>query len=309
MCPWERTERRAMLEGVELVAVMRDVLVAAGARAGVSTADARLLRAGSNVLFVLAGGVVARISRPGGRIVAGREIRMARWLAGAGLPVVRALEGVDQPTLIGDHAVTWWEELPEHRPASPGELGAMLRALHSVPIPADLGLVACEPLAGITARIDAVAWLDMADREWLRGFAAELCAEYQTLPTGLPDCVVHGDAWQGNVAVPWGGAPVLLDLEHVGVGRPEWDLVSLAVDHTDFGRIDAEEYREFVRAYGGYDVIGWAGYRTLAAIRELRWTTFVLRLGDMDAGAAREGLHRLSCLRGEVERPWRWAAY
>jgi hypothetical protein len=37
--------------------------------------------------------------------------------------------------------------------------------------------------------------------------------------------------------------PILLDLEHVSIGGPEWDLISVAVDRTDFERISAEDYR------------------------------------------------------------------
>jgi hypothetical protein len=50
------------------------------------------------------------------------------------------------------------------------------------------------------------------------------------------------------------GSPILLDLESVSIGHPDWDLISFAVDHVDFARVDDQQYRAFVDAYGGRDV-------------------------------------------------------
>lgn len=286
-----------------------DVLTAAGAKAGVRTEDATLIRDGSNTLFALPGNVIARVGRPGGQAVAEREVRASRWLAANGIPVVRTLPGVDQPTVVGGRAVTWWVRLPEHRNATPAELGAVLRALHALPIPHELALPQVDPFDGLTDRIGAATWLPNEDRSWLHEEVERLRVEHAALPPGLPPCVVHGDAWQGNVAVPQGGPPVLLDLEHIGVGRPEWDLVSLAVDYTDFNRISSSDYRDFVNSYGGYDVTEWPGYRTLATIRELRWAGFTLSKAVTSRDAANEAQHRVACLRGEVSRPWSWSAF
>lgn len=152
------------------------------------------------------------------------------------------------------------------------------------------------------------AHLSKDDRGWLAEHLSALRVDYADLPAGLPRRVIHGDAWQGNVIVPDGGEPTLLDLDHVSVGPPEWDLVPLAVDHTDFARISTVDYGAFVDAYGS-DVTSWAGYRTLAAIRELRWTVFALSKADTGSAAAGEAEHRISCLRGQIPRPWTWAAF
>jgi len=120
--------------------------------------------------------------------------------------------------------------------------------------------------------------------------------------------VIHGDAWQGNVAVPDFGRPILLDLEMVSLGRREWDLVQIAVDYTDFARLTDEDYRSFVAAYGGYDVTSVSGYRTIADLQELRWGCFALGKSDRSAEAAREARHRIACLRGDLARPWSWTA-
>jgi aminoglycoside phosphotransferase (APT) family kinase protein len=120
--------------------------------------------------------------------------------------------------------------------------------------------------------------------------------------------VLHGDAWQGNVAVAESGETILLDLENVSVGRQHWDLVQVAADHTDFARITDDEYLSFVESYDGFDVTQLADYRTLADIAELRWTCFALMRAATSSNAAHEARHRIACLRGEYPRPWTWNA-
>lgn len=287
----------------------RDVLSAAGVRAGLSTTEAKLIRDGTNVIYRIPCGVVARVGPPGSQVVAERQIGASRWLSDAGVPVVRALSGIDQPTVVGDRPVTWWTELPEHRYATPSELGRVLAQLHSLAVPDSPRLPVVDPFDGLADSIDRGTALPGDDRTWLRDLLERLRGEYIALAPGLPQRVVHGDAWQGNVIVPDRGGPVLLDLDHLGIGPREWDLISLAVDYTDFSRIAHSDYQAFVSAYGGYDMTTWSGYRTLATIRELRWTVFVLGKADVNEKAADEARHRVACLRGEITRPWSWSAF
>jgi Phosphotransferase enzyme family len=287
----------------------RRLLDAAGSLAGLATEGAELIRDGANIMYRLPQGIVARIGRDGTTDTARREIWASRWLAQSGLRVVTALPDVKQPTVVADQPVTWWRLLPPHRPASPAELGTVLRDLHALPIPAGAPLPVLEPFAGLDERIGSAPSLAADDIGWLQQHLAGLRTAYEQLPPGLPTCVVHGDAWQGNIAVVEDGQPILLDLETMSIGRPEWDLISLAVDHTDFERITAEEYVDFVNASGGFDITTWPGYRTLAAIRELRWFSFVLSKAASDERAAVESRHRLACLRGEISRPWTWSAF
>jgi aminoglycoside phosphotransferase (APT) family kinase protein len=120
--------------------------------------------------------------------------------------------------------------------------------------------------------------------------------------------VIHGDAWQGNVAVSGSGTSTLLDLEHVSIGHRQWDLVPLAVDYVDFARLTADDYETFVRSYG-HDVTGEPEFRLLADIQELRWVGFVLSKAGANPAASREARHRVACLRGDVPKPWTWAAF
>jgi hypothetical protein len=285
-----------------------DVLSAAARIAGLDVTGADLIRDGSNVMYRLPGGVVARIGRPGSQDTAEREVLVSRWLTKSGLPVVQALADVPQPVVARGRPVTWWRLLPAHRSATPAELGAVLRSFHALLVPEEPKLPEHDPFAHLDRRITDAYGLDIDDRAWLQGHLAELRRRYRDLAVPGPDGVIHGDAWQGNVAVPGSGSPILLDLEMVSLGHREWDLVQIAVDHTDFARITPEEYRSFVAAYGGYDVTSAPGYRTFADVQELRWVCFALGKADTRPDAADQARHRIACIRGDVPRPWSWAA-
>jgi hypothetical protein len=285
-----------------------NVLRTAARIAGVDATDAEMIRDGSHVMYRLRGDVAARVGKPGTADTAEREVKVAAWLAASGLSVTQPVLDVSQPVVVDSRPVTWWRLLPEHRAATPAELGSMLRALHALPVPTSPPLPTADPLADLD-QIGRAPGLDADDRVWLTRHAADLRERYRRLSLGEPRHVIHGDAWQGNVAVPTAGAPILLDLEHVAIGHPDWDLIQLGVDYTDFARIDKQEYRAFVRAYGGYDVTATPGFRVIADIQELRWTRFVLSKAESSAAAAREARHRIACLQGEEPRPWTWAAF
>jgi len=287
----------------------RRVLDAAAGAAGMDATGAVLIRDGSNVLFQLVGGVVARIGRPGSQETAAREVQVARWLATTNVCAVPALDGVPQPTVVSNRPVTWWELLPPHRPGTTAELGAVLRALHALPPPDDPMLPVHDPFAGLGVQLGGTTVLDDSDLAWLLAHLDRLRGQYRTLGSTDASRVVHGDAWQGNVAVPRGGRPILLDFEHVCLGQPDWDLVPIAVDYTDFARLTAEDYSAFVDAYGGHDVTSTEGFRVLAEIQELRWVSYVLSKASDGTAARAETRHRIACLRGEVPRPWTWAAF
>jgi hypothetical protein len=293
---------------VDLTAI-DEVLQTAARIAGVDATSAVVIRDGSHVMYRLRGDVVARVGRPGTAETAEREVAAARWLATAGLSVTRTIEDIAQPVVVDDRPVTWWRLLPEHRAATPAELGSVLRALHAVPMPTTPRLPTSDPVAVLDQLIVGTPGLDAEDRGWLVDHVADLRARYRRLPLGEPRHVIHGDAWQDNVAVPAVGAPILLDLEHISIGHPDWDLIQLAVDYADFARIDEQQYRSFVHAYGGYDVTETPGFRILADIQELRWTNFVIGKSASNEAAGREVRHRIACLRGAVPRPWAWTAF
>ncbi|WP_285663504.1 phosphotransferase family protein [Actinorhabdospora filicis] len=245
------------------------------------------------------------MTRAGQVAIAHREVAVAGWLAASGVPAVRP---ADLPvSIVGEHAVTWWQDLGPHARGDLNDLADLLRRLHALPIPADLDLPPLAPFTRLLDRIEAAELLPEDGRAWLLDRAAELREAYQALPDGLAACVVHGDAWRGNVAVTTEG-PVLLDLERTTVGPPEWDLASVGVSHTTSGLLSHTEWTAFCEAYG-HDVLDWPGYPVLAGIRELRRTTFAWQAASSGPEALAEARLRLECLQGRHgPRPWPWAS-
>jgi aminoglycoside phosphotransferase len=184
----------------------------------------------------------------------------------------------------------------------------MLRALHTLPPPATFKLTIYDPFAGLQERIASAATVGEDDRTWLFEHYATLEKQYDELPDSQSLCVIHGDAWQGNLIVPSSGVATVLDLDKVSVGRREWDLIQVAVDFADFERVGQNEYESFVTAYGGYDVTDWPGFRVLADIQELRWVGFALSLAAGSDRAAAEAQRRIACLTGLMPKPWTWGA-
>jgi aminoglycoside phosphotransferase (APT) family kinase protein len=284
------------------------ILAVAAQEAGIGISGHELIRDGSNVMYRLSGDIVARVGQPGTADVAEREVQVSRWLTKAGLSVVQALEDVQQPTVVSNRPVTWWKLLPKHRSAMPAELAEILQSLHALDVPTNLDLPVHDPFVKLDRKLDALPGVLDDDREWLAMHLARLRDKYSQLAHSGEPCVIHGDAWQGNVAVPESASPVLLDLEMVSIGDREWDLIQIAVDYNDFARLTTDDYRAFVHAYGGYDVLQSPRFRVFADIQELRWVCFALSKSTVSAHAATEARHRLACLRGEVPRPWSWNA-
>lgn len=279
-------------------------LADACAQVGVEHAGAECVRLGENAIFALSGQVVARIARPGATATARREIRVARWLAEHAIPAVTALDGIDQPVEVSGRAVTFWRQLAPHRHGTPVELAALLRRLHGLAPPPDLAEL--DPFVRLTERIDAAATLDDGARAWLREHLANLRDRYPCRPAGLPACVVHGDAWVGNVVTTAEGHTMLLDLERCSVGPPEWDLVSTAIKYTSFAWIPEQEYHDFADRYG-HDVTNWQGFELFRDLRELRMACYVAQHAAENPSTRREAALRIACLRGlRGSRPWSW---
>ncbi|MFF4198971.1 phosphotransferase family protein [Nonomuraea sp. NPDC050227] len=284
------------------------VLDVASRRAGLDPSGAELMRLGENALFRLPGGIVARISRRDQVAAAAREVAVARWLKANHVPAVQAWPDIDQPIEVDGRAVTWWQELPPHRHGTALKVATALRRLHDLPPPTDFDIGRLDPFVRLAERIDRAITLTEADRAWMRTHLDELKARYVDLPEGLPETVVHGDAWIGNVVSTDADTAVLLDLERCSIGPPEWDLTSTAVKAFTLAGITAEDYDTFARTYGR-DVTAWAGFETLRDIREFRMTCMAAQVAAENPLRHDEVLLRLACLRGRHgSRPWTWTA-
>lgn len=286
-----------------------EALQRAASQAGLDAAGARLLRNGTNAIYLLPNtGVVARVGRSGTAENAARQVQIASWLSANGIEANLPINGLELAIVAG-RPVSWWTPIPTHRHATPAELGTVLRRLHSLPAPTTIDLPTLDMVGHVTERIASARALSISDRDWLQDRLARLDTDQAATEVLHSRHLVHGDAWQGNLVVPDGGSPILLDFDNVSIGHPAWDLIPLAVDHEDFARISSGDYAAFVAAYGGYDVRLSPWFRTLADLQELRWTAFVADKAADNPDAAGEVSHRLACLRGEIPRPWKWAAF
>ena len=291
-----------MSAGPGITAALRD----ACAVAGLGTAGAEPVRIGENAIFRLRGGVIARISRPGQQVAARREVEVSRWLSSSGITAVTAIAGIAQPVETGERSVTFWEELPPHRHGTPAEVAGTLKRLHALPVPGNVPLAALDPFIRLEERVSGAATITRDDRQWLLSRAGELKHQWAALIPALAVCVVHGDAWAGNVVAAGDGTVILLDLERCSVGPPEWDLVSTAVKHLTCGLIDHGEYQHFCQTYGT-DVTRWEQFEIARDIRELRMTSYIAQLAATNKIYAQEASLRVDSLRGRNgPRPWPW---
>ncbi|MFF7261827.1 aminoglycoside phosphotransferase family protein [Streptomyces sp. NPDC008159] len=278
----------------------RDVLVASGVLPG-AAGDARLLALGENAVFA-AGDLVVKVGRDAELLDrARRELRIAAWLAGAGVPAVRAAEA--EALLVQGHPVTVWHRLPDPvRPAGARDLAELLRLVHALPSP-EVDLPRRELLGGVERWLrlagDAV---DPADAAYLRerrdGFAAAAAALVPHLPPGP----IHGDALPRNLHVGPDG-PLLVDLETFSGDLREHDLVVMALSHDRYG-LPAEEYDAFTAAYG-WDVRAWEGCSVLRGARETASCAWVAQHAPSNPKALAEFERRVASLR-DGDETVRW---
>ncbi|WP_033213118.1 phosphotransferase enzyme family protein [Kitasatospora phosalacinea] len=282
------------------------LLQEACAPAGIDPAGASLLALGQNAVFDLpAEGLVAKVGRtPGGAPRAERELALAGWLDGAGVPVVRPAAGT--VAVVREHPVTWWHRLaPAVRPARPVDLAPLLRALHALgPAPVPLGrreLLA--PVEGWLAA--AEGHVDPADTAFLRARKESFVTAIAGLSPVLPPGPIHGDALPRNVHVTPDG-PVLLDLEYMASDLREHDLVVLALSQDRYG-VPAEEVAAFDSAYG-WDVREWPGFAVLRGARETASAAWVAQQAAGNPAAAAEFRRRVDSLRDGATAV-RWFAF
>ncbi|MFS4109336.1 phosphotransferase enzyme family protein [Streptomyces sp. PD-S100-1] len=278
----------------------RGVLAAANVVAGAAD-GARLLALGENAVFA-AGDLVVKVGRDAELLDrARRELRIARWLAEAGVPAVRSAEG--EALLVEGHPVTVWHRLPDPvRPAEPRDLAELLRVVHALPAPG-FALPPRELLGGVERWLrlagDAI---DPADAAYLRerrdGFAAAAAALVPHLPPGP----IHGDALPRNVHIGPDG-PVLVDLETFAADLREHDLVVMALSRDRYG-LPAEAYDAFTAAYG-WDVREWAGCSVLRGARETASCAWVAQHAPANPKALTEFERRVASLR-EGDESVRW---
>ncbi|MFI6227718.1 phosphotransferase [Micromonospora echinospora] len=277
----------------------------------VSISGGELIRLGENAVFWLSSRtVVARVGRGDARAAeAEREIKVARWLAGASVPTVRPLE-IAQPLRVGDHFVTLWESVgDEISYGTPAELASLLRQLHALEPPADVTLPRADPFRRARCCLANATALADEDKLFIGVLLDRLANRYTRLTFALRPGVVHGDANVCNVFRDRRGRPVLGDLDTVAVGPRELDLVPAALYYDRLGWHSVSEYREFVDSYG-FDVLDWPGYDLLADALEAEMVTWLAQNAGQDERAGQELANRVRTLRTDSSRalwvPFLW---
>ncbi|MEU6006151.1 aminoglycoside phosphotransferase family protein [Streptomyces sp. NPDC047453] len=278
----------------------REVLAGTGVLPGPAR-DARLLALGENAVFA-AGDLVVKVGRDAELWDrARRELRIALWLAEAGVPAVRAAAA--EAILTEGHPVTVWHRLPDPvRPAEPRDLAELLRLVHALPAPG-FELPRRELLGGVERWLRLAGdTIDPADAAYLRerrdGFAAAAAALTPQLPRGP----IHGDALPRNVHVGPDG-PVLVDLETFSSDLREHDLVVMALSRDRYG-LPAEAYDAFTQTYG-WDVREWEGCPVLRGARETASCAWVAQHAPSNPKALAEFERRVASLRdGDTTVRW-----
>lgn len=244
-------------------------------------APARLLRFGSNGLFVVGPHTVARIS-PSSRNVA-RGVQFALAAAEAGLPVLTPLGGqvYERDGLL----VTLWPYHPKaDGPVDYRWLGEVVARLHRLaPRLAD----ACD-LDLARNELPQTQLAKVGQRlETLRDHAAYgptidvLSVRYQRLSKQWAELpwsslvVLHGDLYGGNVLVT-NDQCLLIDFDRVVVGPQAWDQVPVDVQVRRFG-LPSRCRREFLSGYGT-SLATDPGYDLLIQLREMASITWAAKL-------------------------------
>lgn len=285
----------------------RAVLDSACRESGLDSAGATLLRFGENAIYRL--GVTPVVVRVGRSVEASRkEAHVATWLASHHFPAAR-LANVHQPQVVDDTPVTFWELIEERSdPVKSADLGAVLRSLHELPGPRDFALPQFEPMPKVTTRLTNVGPdLMDADRQFLEARRSELERQFARLDFQLGCGPVHGDAHAANVMRDVNGTLRLIDFEDFCWGPREWDVCVEAVRYQAFGWVTAEDYAEFVTAYG-FDPLKWSGFPVIRAMRELNMTTWLAQQAGHSAEIDEEIRTRIADLRDQ-QAPRRWRAF
>ncbi|MFE3582953.1 phosphotransferase enzyme family protein [Streptomyces vinaceus] len=277
----------------------RDVLTAAGLTRG--AAPAALLALGENAVFAV-GERVVKVGREAALLErAERELAVAGWLEGAGVPAVRAAE--PRARLVAGHPVTVWHRLPDAvRPAGPEDLAALLRRVHALGA-APFALPARDLLGGVERWLRLAGdSVDPADAAYLRSRRDAYAGEVAALTPHLTPGPIHGDALPRNVHVGPDG-PVLVDLETVSADLREHDLVVMALSRDRYG-LPAQAYEAFTAAYG-WDVRDWEGCAVLRGARETASCAWVAQHAPGNPKALAEFRRRVTSLRdGDPETRW-----
>ncbi|WP_404870172.1 phosphotransferase family protein [Kitasatospora griseola] len=279
------------------------VLETACRHVGVDASDAKLLRGHTNAVYLLeAAGAVVKIARAGTEVDdVRRTVALVQWLMAMEFPTVELLP-VEQPVLVGRHAVTFWRHLPQPQRAVPAAyLAGPLRSLHQLPLP-PIEVRPLDTVAAIRRSIAATTELPASDLNFLSARVSSLEAALAQVRYVLKPGLLQGDPQHRN-ALHCHGAAVLCDWDTVCFGPPELDLVTVEIHCRRFG-YGRSHYEEFADRYG-FDATEWDGYPVLRDLRELRMVTTNAKRAPAGSETLSEVRRRIAGIR-EADAEMRW---
>jgi aminoglycoside phosphotransferase (APT) family kinase protein len=265
--------------------------VTVGRRLGLRIAEPIVLSDNLNLIVEMRpAGVVARVAVRTALVrssqALGDSLRLAHFLASAGLPVAPVAGGIDPGPHTGPatgRAMTFWRLLepgPAGTSVDARAAGRSLRAIHEAAAGWDGELGHLGPLVEIDRLIERIAPHRPRAAEELRSFRAAV-----VVPDG-PVQAVHGDAHLGNVFVVPGGQ-VWIDWEESWRGPVAWDLACLDHRRRVFGEL-VEPIGAAFAAYGPVDEADVEAWAPVVATWALAWGAVgAVELGQSISSRAR----------------------
>ncbi|GIF16290.1 phosphotransferase enzyme family protein [Actinoplanes teichomyceticus] len=260
-----------------------------------SADDAVLLRHHTNAVYAV-DDLVIKIAPPAiGVDTLRRVVDLVQWLAKADFPTVHLAAGFEQPLTVEGYGVTVWERLDGaiDRPVETGELGELLRRLHSLELP-PWPMPQLDPMPGIRHSISASAILAADDRILLTERLDDLTSRLRTVRSPLGWGLIQTDPQIRNALRRHDGTAVLADWDGARIGDRVWDVATVAVHCRRFG--NDHGFDAFVQTYG-WDPRHWAEFEDLCQLRELQMITTNARKSLPGTPAAAEVHRRIAGLR------------
>jgi aminoglycoside 3'-phosphotransferase-2 len=175
-----------------------------------------------------------------------RERVVLGALSGSALPVPRLVADDDESILMtrlrGESLWDVVRRVPSaQRAVAFGALGALMRALHDTPMPAEL--------RADRSWFDRVFDIARADLPWTDGTPELLDELIATRPPPVPERFIHGDLALDNVLITPDGALGLIDWSTGGSGDPRYD-VAIALGTEPELTLSSGDRAAFFGAYG-----------------------------------------------------------
>ncbi|MEU3559692.1 aminoglycoside phosphotransferase family protein [Kitasatospora sp. NPDC006786] len=285
-------------------------VIAMARRNGLDPRGAVLLHGGPHHTWRLPRSeAVAKVWAPGTAFeTAARDTRIAKWLLNNGIRAPRPAGNSTYPlTHSGRYhlQVSFSEDLGDRRPG-PADLADVLRRLHTLPVPAGLGLARFDPCRDLAGRIRDLPPGTLApDQErHLRAVLADTRTAWRAAPWG-PPCVIHGDATPTNcIMTPHG--PALIDFERTATGPRQWDQAAAGWARDVYGT-PPQRYEEFARAYGD-DVTAHDAYRMMTPVFGIAAWLYLAECARTEPGLQDEADRRLATVLTAPlpPAPWGW---